>query len=340
MINKYNPLSPTFQPMLKYLIITILLGLQYSAISQDFSAFIGEADKFYEEGQYEASQKAYAQAFEIKEGSASNYYNAACSAALAGNIEPALSFLQKSVDKGWTNIRHAKKDSDLNNLHETKEWTSILGVMQAKVDSIEQFYNKPLRDELQAIYDYDQAVRFSYIDATKEFGYEHPTVDSLMKEMIIADSVNLAKIERILDEHGWVSRDTVGRANSAIFLVVQHSPLEVQQKYLPMAKEAMKKGDLRPSQMALLVDRVALREGRKQTYGSQISRDPETNESYVMPLENPETVDKRRAEVGLPPLSEYVARWSIKWDVEEYKKNLPKYEAIQKERMEKRKKKS
>ncbi len=53
---------------------------------------------------------------------------------------------------------------------------------------------------------------------------------------------------------------------------------------------------------------------------------------YVQPLEDPDNVDKRRAQVGLQPLAEYVSQWQIKWDVEQYKKDLPKVEAKEKDR--------
>jgi hypothetical protein len=56
----------------------------------------------------------------------------------------------------------------------------------------------------------------------------------------------------------------------------------------------------------------------------------ETSPYYVLPLEDPDNVDKRRAEVGLQPLAEYVAYWQIKWDVEQYKKDFPKIEAKEK----------
>ncbi len=47
-------------------------------------------------------------------------------------------------------------------------------------------------------------------------------------------------------------------------------------------------------------------------------------------IRNPENVDKRREEVGLQPLADYVKEWQIKWDVEQYKKDLEKIEAREK----------
>lgn len=93
-----------------------------------------------------------------------------------------------------------------------------------------------------------------------------------------------------------------------------------------MMREAVKNGKAQGSNLALLEDRVALGMGKKQIYGSQIGRDETTNLYYVSPLEDPDNVDKRRAEVGLGPLADYVSKWNIKWDVEQYKKDLPMLE--------------
>ena len=57
---------------------------------------------------------------------------------------------------------------------------------------------------------------------------------------------------------------------------------------------------------ALLEDRVRLRDGKPQLYGSQVTRNP-AGQWEARDLENPEKVDERRASVGLPPLAEYLA---------------------------------
>ncbi len=115
-----------------------------------------------------------------------------------------------------------------------------------------------------------------------------------------------------------------------LFLVIQHSPLEIQQKYLPMMRDAVKKNNARSSSLALLEDRIALRTGKRQIYGSQIGRDQETGEFYVSPIEDPENVDKRRAEVGLGTIQDYISNWNITWDVEKHKEMTKKLEAEKK----------
>jgi hypothetical protein len=199
--------------------------------------------------------------------------------------------------------------------------------MQSIVDKIEANYDKPLQSLLINIYEEDQKIRREYMAAQKEFGQQSKQVDSLAQEMMYIDSINLIKVTEVLDQHGWVGAEIVGgQANHTLFLVIQHSNLQTQLKYLPMFREAVNKGKASSSSLALLEDRVALGEGKRQIYGSQIGYDNETEKSYVLPLEDPDNVDKRRAAVGLGPISEYVIRWGISWDVEEYKKDLPRIE--------------
>jgi len=52
-------------------------------------------------------------------------------------------------------------------------------------------------------------------------------------------------------------------------------------------REAVNNGKARADQLDLLEDRVALKEGRRQIYGSQLAMDPITKKTYVCPLEDP-----------------------------------------------------
>ena len=53
-------------------------------------------------------------------------------------------------------------------------------------------------------------------------------------------------------------------------------------------------------------DILMIRQGELQIYGSQLWEDQKTGEYYVAPLIDPDNVDKRRAEVGLGKLSDYI----------------------------------
>jgi len=56
---------------------------------------------------------------------------------------------------------------------------------------------------------------------------------------------------------------------------------------------------------ALMYDRLQTRQGKPQRYGSQLIIDKEGNKG-LMPIEDLEGVDERRAKLGMPPLAEYL----------------------------------
>ena len=130
---------------------------------------------------------------------------------------------------------------------------------------------------------------------------------------------------------GGLARIVIGReGNRTLFLVIQHANISTQEKYLPMMREAVKNHKASASHLALLEDRIALRQGKKQIYGSQIAT-AKDGTVYIQPLDDPDNVDKRRAAAGLGPLADYVQRWNLKWDAEGYKKQLPEIEKKEKE---------
>ena len=111
------------------------------------------------------------------------------------------------------------------------------------------------------------------------------------------DSTNLEMVTRILAETGYPSKSRVGDfASQTVWLVIQHSDLEVQKQYLPQLETAARNGDLPPAMIAALKDRIDVREGRPQKYGTQLG--PEG----LCPLLDASRVNEWRKEVGLPPI--------------------------------------
>lgn len=197
-------------------------------------------------------------------------------------------------------------------------------IAEAKAAVASEEYS-PITTELLAILEEDQKYRLQLPEVEKQHGRESDQMKDLWKVIQKTDASNLIKVKAILDSHGWLGPKQVGaKGNSALFLVIQHSDLATQQKYLPMMRSAVKDGNARASSLALLEDRVALAEGRPQIYGSQIMRDQtHGGKYYIRPILDPDKVDERRASVGLNPLSDYVKKWDIIWDVETHKKELP-----------------
>jgi hypothetical protein len=119
------------------------------------------------------------------------------------------------------------------------------------------------------------------------------------------DADNTKRMRQIVRQYGWPSPELIGHDGvKAAFLLVQHAALTFQKEMLPLVKKAYKKGGLSGESYALLLDRVLVGEGKSQVYGTQVKL--KGKEFVPDPIKDEVNVDKRRAEVGLPPLSEYL----------------------------------
>lgn len=128
--------------------------------------------------------------------------------------------------------------------------------------------------------------------------------DALKTEVGKVDDANLARIEEIIAKGGWPGRSRVGsRAGSVAWLVIQHGELAIQKKYLDMMTKAADSGELDPALLATSVDRIRVREGKPQLYGTQFH---EMNGVQVpQPIEDEANVDARRENAEMGSLADY-----------------------------------
>lgn len=272
---------------------------------EEYNAFIRQADSLYMAGNYGEASISFDNAFKGKKFIQENHlYNGACVAALAGNADKAFARLNMRMkrNKDWY-VDDPLRDNDLKALHEDVRWEKYVAEMSARKERIEKDYDKPLREQLKSMVREDQAVRYEYINAWQTGNSS--AADSLLKRMQYVDSVNLRQVTDILDSRGWVGRDVVGDACEAIWVIIQHAGLEAQGKYLPLFREAVSRGELHASAVAMMEDRVAVFEGRPQKYGSQLQRG-EDGTYTPFELLDAEKVDEWRAEVGMASLAEYL----------------------------------
>lgn len=190
--------------------------------------------------------------------------------------------------------------------------------------------NVSLMAQLDTIYKLDQYFRLQQAEILKKYGAQSEEFTSLILEEDKTDSLNLIQVEKILDEHGWPGADVIGeQGNKTLFLVIQHADLETQINYLPMMRKAVKQGNISKKNFALLEDRMAMRQGKRQVYGSQIKVNYDTGKYYVWPINEPENVNERRAGVGLGPIEDYVKGVGITWNIEQHKEQTIKIELEQ-----------
>jgi carboxyl-terminal processing protease len=93
----------------------------------------------------ENEQKARSMAFAIQNGATepSVFYNTACFFALAGKTDEAFNYLDQAVSRGFANVEHIKKDSDLISLRDDVRWQKIIEKAEAKQrEQQNAFWNK------------------------------------------------------------------------------------------------------------------------------------------------------------------------------------------------------
>ena len=131
--------------------------------------------------------------------------------------------------------------------------------------------------------------------------------------MHFIDSTNLIQIEQLIAQYGWPGKSFVGEeGNKTIFLVIQHSDLATQEKYFPLLQNSVAKNESSAPDLALLQDRILMRQGKKQIYGSQIVRDS-TGSWKFYPIEDEKNVNLRRKKIGMQPLEEYAKYFGIEY---------------------------
>jgi hypothetical protein len=292
-----------------------------------------QATTYYRQGDFKRSAETLESAIALKGDKCgySEVYNAACSWARAGNADNAFKHLNYLAGSIMTDPerrlgkRHMDPlfylfDKDLQPLQADKRWDEFMARLQKR--------RTPLVNMLDSIYLDDQHCRQQLPEIEKTYGNDSKEMTEVWARIQISDSINLLKVRKIIDSLGWLGPDSIGeRGSRTLFLVIQHSDQQTQEHYLPIMREAAQKGDADKSSLALLEDRVALAQGKRQIYGSQVGRGKD-GKYYVLPLENPDSVDIRRRSMALGRMSYYLKNWDMTWDVEAYKKQLPELDKL------------
>lgn len=117
----------------------------------------------------------------------------------------------------------------------------------------------------------------------------------------------VAYLKTVITEVGWIDVERFGyaAANAAFFIAHHSSDLPLMMAALPGVKKDALSGQTEGEDYALLFDRVQLALGKKQLYGTQVGFDG-ANRAFVLSIEDPGGVDRRRESLGMMPLPDYV----------------------------------
>jgi hypothetical protein len=283
---------------MKLALITPLLLLTASVTAEEHD-LATQASDAYKAKQYTTCAKLHEQRAVKDPTSAEPSYNAACCHALAGDKDLAFAALDRLAKLGYTEP-DVVADADFASLRADPRWAKLVAAIDANVARFEKTMADPkLRRELLAMVQVDQAARMAFIAA-------HFKDAALAEKARAVDKKNTARMKEIVAAKGWPGKSLVGKDGaSAAWLLVQHADLDVPFQKLCLARmePMLKTGEIEAKDYAYLVDRVAVAEKRKQTYGTQL--DEHHREPW--PIEDEAHVDERRKSVGLGTMAEYRA---------------------------------
>lgn len=204
-----------------------------------------------------------------------------------------------------------------------------------KSNNLSNNYNVELKNKLKNILYKDQIYREYFDTETSDIRKSEILQDlKISKDSMDndkwgilnnIDKDNLEEVEKIIKVYGYPGKSLVGEPeNTAAFYVIQHSNKIIE--YYNLIKKAGENKELPFKYVAMMLDRKLVTEGKAQIYGTQIfgksikCGEKEEFVMYVLPIKDPQTVNKRRREVGFETTVEQNAeKFGIKYQPYSYK---------------------
>ncbi len=305
--------------MLRHLLFCLLLTLTVPASSQEMVITFNRlpGDSLREAGDLKAAIEAFKTTALTDPGNATNLYNLSCAYAILDQPDSAQKYFLQSLNIDEKLAGTSLTDPDFNNIKSTAAWQQM---EDRAISAMVKKTGKPVKDlpyakALWRMHALDQAYYNEIKVAEKKIGTWSTTVRALWDLKQRIGKENQQELESLIVKKGWPKQSEVGpmAANSA-FLIIQHADDDKQKKYLPIIEKLCKEKEASWQSYALMYDRIQTNDGKPQKYGSQVKRNPTTGKYELFPLLDAQKVDEWRKEVGLGPLSDYVARWGIKLD--------------------------
>jgi hypothetical protein len=256
------------------------------------------ANNYFDKEDYVNAANSFSKAFIAlgNKGFSDDRYKAAISWSNCGNRDSAFAQLFKLQQKtDYLDHHKLSTSADFNFLHSDSRWNELLKALNPNNES----FNDSLAVVLDTIRTTDQKYRSMIRIYTDKFGWNSVELNALKKKMIYYDSLNVLSVCEMLDHYGWLSPVVVGRAgNTTLWLVIQHADLKIQEKYFPVMQKAVQDGKASKKDLAYLQDRILMRQGKKQIYGTQYQVDKD-GKQVLWEVEDPDNLQKRRASVGM-----------------------------------------
>lgn len=147
-----------------------------------------------------------------EEADAGDFYNAACVYARMGDRQKAMSYLTQAMEKGYLNMVHIRRDTDMDNLRQTPEFGALMERYEQKLKAEEQEQESELGTG-------DTAEYVSEVPFTRESGVCNVkcSINGLPLHFVFdtgASTISMSMVEAtFMMKNGYLSKnDVVGSA--------------------------------------------------------------------------------------------------------------------------------
>jgi hypothetical protein len=308
--------------LMKIILTAIFVISYYFLAAIPDSTFVAEIDSLRKIKAYQVINKRINKQLEVSPDDLWLNYQNACYFSLQGDSLMAGKYLMKSIELNKS-AKDIFTDTDFENLHVTKIWRVV-------EDSLTQRYLRlcgeirepELSVELWRMGIEDQRFRTLRRNYKKEWtsninDYKDPFQIAYRERHERREK----RLKKIIRKYGWPTYSMVGRkASDAAFFIVQHSNLKFMKKSAPKMENAVMAGEASGNLYAMLVDRILMIEGKRQLYGTQLRRDGNMVDGvmvygpyYLWPVQDEMNLNKRREEVGLITIEEYLKYWDLEY---------------------------
>ena len=245
---------------------------------------------------------------QFRKTKALDYFNLACAYSIDSDYTSCLESLKKCQLSDSSLYQLCYNDKDFYNFSHTDKWREFL--LKNKHQS-HALLSDSLFLDLSKIAIQDQAYYTEISFYEKKYG---PKSTKVKKYWHLKDSLNKENLKLLTyymnRNINILSNLIVADFASNCFLVIQHSNIKTMEYYLPIIKKLYENKEVRAEEYALLYDRVSVNKNEGiQYYGTQINS--ETNQPY--PIKDETNVDKRRMDLGMESLFEYLLKFGIQY---------------------------
>lgn len=181
----------------------------------------------------------------------------------------------------------------------SQDWEATV---QKRIEYLEQKNgtgtNLDLQKRLLQMKEKDQVLRMKMID--------NPESEKVIQQLEAVDKELTAELKKIVQMYGWPTIRLVGlEASQSAALILNHSAdHDFQREWIPKLQDLVDQEEIVGSDLALIIDKVLLSEGKPQLFGNVFRFDGDF--MIMQPIRDPERLDERRAKYLLPPIKEYI----------------------------------